>query len=220
MCLESANYVLNDNALRFFWYLDRWTFPLFSFALAVHIARGFDFRGQVISLLILGALTQPIYSAAFVEAAQVNIFITLAIGGAIAGALAARPPWMSDAALGVAALVTVAFPGWTYHWEYGLMGAVLPLAMTVALRSWGVRMAWPVVIIALTYLSFRYGTEDWVNTVAIELGVAILGSAILIGLVPAMLAERARFLPRYALHVVYPGHLALILVVQRFLQAE
>jgi hypothetical protein len=47
------------------WRFGRIAFPLFCFVLASHIARGMDARTQVVRLLVFGALTQPIFNAAF-----------------------------------------------------------------------------------------------------------------------------------------------------------
>lgn len=213
MCLESANYVLWDNQFRLLWYLDRWTFPLFSFALAVHIFRGFDFRRQVVSLLVLGALTQPIYAAAFPDFEHLNIFITLAIGAAMAGTMSTRPPWMTDGVLAGALVAIVVVPQWLFRWEYALLGAVLPLAMTTVLRGSWMRAVWPVALIGVTYATFEYGKPDWVSVLAIELTFALAGTAGIVA-VALFLNGLPRFLWRYALHVVYPGHLAALVLIR------
>lgn len=212
MCLESANFVLWDNQIRFFWYLDRWTFPLFSFALAVHIVRGFDFRRQVVSLLVLGALTQPIYAAVFPDFAHLNIFITLAIGAALAGTMSPRSPRLTDAVLACALAAIVVVPQWLFRWEYALLGAVLPLAMASALRGPWMRALWPVALIGTTYISFEYGKPGWASVLSIELAFALVGTICVVA-AAYLLKGLPRFLWRYALHIVYPGHLAALLLI-------
>jgi hypothetical protein len=214
MCLESANFILFENRYALLWYADRWTFPLFSFALAIHIARGFEFRPQVASLLVLGVLTQPFHAAAFPDFGGANVMVTLAIGATLAGTLATRPAWMSDAVLALSSALAVKFPeAICSGWEYGLLGAMLPVALTSALSHAGPRLLWPIVVIATLYLTTDFGRPPWPGILGLDIAVATVGAASIVALC-SLLRGRRRFLHRYALHVVYPGHFALLVLVR------
>lgn len=210
MVLESANFVLFDNRYGLPWYIDRVTFPIFCFASAVHIARGFEFRGQVASLLMLGAIAQPFHAAAFAGFGGANVLVTLGIGAALAGMLAPRPAWQSDAALALVIALNVALPAWmSAGWEYGMLGAVLPLAFATGLRHGGPRLIWPAAVLTVMYLMNDFAKPEAMRVPGLDIAFALGGTALIIVAAQAMLG-RPRFLHRYALHVVYPGHLAVL----------
>ncbi len=210
MVLESTNFVLFDNRYPLPWYIDRVTFPVFCFASAVHIARGFEFRGQVATLLMLGAIAQPFHALAFAGFGGANVLVTLGIGAALAGMLAVRPPVQSDAVLAGVMALNIALPSAaSVGWEYGMLGAVLPLAFATALKNGGVRLAWPVAVIATMYLMNDFAKPEAMRIPGLDIVFALAGTALVI-LAGQLMIGRERFLHRYALHVIYPGHLALL----------
>lgn len=178
-----------------------------------HVARGFDVRGQAISLLVLGALTQPVFAAAFQDFDGVNIFITLAIGAAVAGVMSQRPVWQADVALAVIFAASLMFSGNMFRgWEYGLPGAFLPLAMVLALRHAGLRLFWPAIMIAAIYFGHDLGKPALPSTLFAAIGSLVIIAGAL------MLRGKPRFMPRYALHFVYPGHLAALVAIRALMQ--
>ncbi|HRK24389.1 MAG TPA: TraX family protein [Beijerinckiaceae bacterium] len=210
MVLESANFVLFDNRYGLPWYIDRVTFPIFCFASAVHIARGFDFRGQVATLAVLGVVAQPFHALAFPGYGGANVLVTLAIGAALAGSLASRPPWQGDAVIALVAALNIALPAAiSGGWEYGMLGAVLPLAFASGLKHGGIRLLWPVVVLTVMYAMNDFAKPEALRIPGLDIAFAVVGTALVI-LAGQMMVGRPRFLHRYALHVVYPGHLAVL----------
>jgi TraX protein len=119
------------------WWFGRIAFPLFCFVLASHIARGMDPRTHVTRLLVFGALTQPIFNAAFPwSPREANILFTLAAGAALAQALAGRPSWVQHLTFASGTLVICWWPALARTgFDFGLAGILFPAALALLLKG-------------------------------------------------------------------------------------
>ena len=191
------------------WRFGRIAFPLFCFVLASHIARGMDTRTHVARLLVFGALTQPIFTAAFPwSPREANILFTLAGGAALAQSLAGRPSWLQHGTFALGALVIWWWPTLARTGvDFGLAGILFPAALTLLLKGEWLHGPWVVVLLlALNYGAKRPGGEALVLGAGVDGVYAGLGSLCVLACAAAV-SGRPRFLPRYALYAFYPGHL-------------
>jgi TraX protein len=191
------------------WRFGRIAFPLFCFVLASHMARGMDTRTHVARLLVFGALTQPIFTAAFPwSPREANILFTLAGGAALAQSLAGRPSWLQHGTFVLGALVIWWWPTLARTGvDFGLAGILFPAALTLLLKGEWLHGPWVVVLLlALNYGAKRPGGEALVFGVGVDGVYAGLGSLCVVACAAAV-SGRPRFLPRYALYAFYPGHL-------------
>ena len=220
MLLDHVNTVLLDVRATWMWRLGRAAFPLFCLVLACHLARGADPRRMVATLLLFAIPTQLAFAAAFPYGGrEANILFTLAAGAALAGALAGGPgptrPWVPAilaAGLGAAFLLpTLAGTGV----DFGLAGMLMPAAILLALRGPPV-IGSACALVALAALNAHTWVppgEGWsAKLLADALVAGLIGAAAVT--FAATLRDRPRFLPRHALHLFYPGHLALLALLR------
>jgi hypothetical protein len=194
------------------WRFGRIAFPLFCFVLASYIARGMDARTQVVRLLVFGALTQPIFNAAFPWAPrEANILFTLAAGAALAQGLADRSSWAQHVTFAVGALVIWWWPALARTGvDFGLAGILFPAALALLLRRQWLHGFWVLVLLfALNYGAKRPSDEALVLGAAVDGLYAGLGSLCVVACAAAV-SGRRRFLQRYALYAFYPGHLLVL----------
>jgi hypothetical protein len=209
-------------AAAFFMVLDHFNtiaFPLFCFAVACHAVSGRDSRRGIPLLLIFAVVAQPVYAWAF-QGTGANILFTLAAGVAIAGFLPGLHPALRHAALAVALAACWLIPAYADSApDYGLAGMVLPAAL--ALAALGGRAYWPwALAFAATVNAFPHanGPEWWVEP-AIDAAFVIVGGIAVVA-ASTRFAGQPRFLSRYALHVFYPGHLALLAILAFYLRSS
>ncbi|MFT8243196.1 TraX family protein [Roseomonas sp. BN140053] len=209
MLLDHVNTVLLQGGAMWMWRLGRIAFPLFALVLACHLARGADPRRAALTLLLFGIPTQPIFALAFpFGTAEASILFTLAAGAALAGWVAAAPRWrqftLGAGLLGAVLLPRIAHTGV----DFGLAGMLLPAALLLMLtgpRPEG--FAWAMLaILALNADTWTPPGESWPEKLVLDALAAGLGGAAVVA-AAATLRGRPRFLPRYALHLFYPGHL-------------
>ena len=218
MLLDHVNTVLLDGRAVWMWRLGRAAFPLFCFVLACHLARGRDPGRSIATLLLFGIPTQLAFAAAFPYGGrEASILFTLAAGAALAAALLppARRRW-AQPALGAGLGAALLAPGLARTGvDFGLAGMLLPAAMLLALtgpRAAGV--AWTLAVLAaLNAATWAPPGETWLAKLATDALVAALVAAAAVALA-ATLRGRPRFLPRYALHLFYPGHLAFLALLR------
>ena len=213
MLVDHVNTVLLGSAVPPMWRFGRIAFPLFCFVMACHLVRGADPRRYAASLLLLAIPTQPIFAAAF-QGELGNVLLTLAAGAALAGTLARAGPGAQHAALGIGALVVFAWPLRARTGvDFGVGGMLLPAAMVLTLAGSRAHALWlAVLLVGLNTGGWRPPGEAYWPAAGRDAAFVVLGGLGVVALAAAF-EGRGRFLPRYALHLFYPGHLlALVLL--------
>jgi hypothetical protein len=188
--------------------LGRIAFPLFCLAVAVHVIRRADSSRALLTLLVFAAFTQPVYAWAF-SALAGNVLFTLAAGAALAIWLPTRSPSERHFALAISFAVCWMIPSVAPTGsDYGLLGMLFPATIVLAARDTAY-LPWMIAYV-LSLNAFPHGTgAGWWMEPAIDAVFAVVGGALVIAL-GTRLADIARFLPKYFLHIFYPGHLALL----------
>ena len=207
MLTDHVNTVLLKSTVPLMWRFGRIAFPLFCVVLACHLARGSEPKRYAALLLLLAIPTQPIFGAAF-QGELGNVLFTLAAGAALAGALLRADPRLQHAFIAIGAAVVFAWPLRARSGvDFGLGGILLPAAITLTLASSRAHALWAaILLIGLNTGGWRPPEESYWAAAARDAGFAAIGGAAVVGLA-ALAQGRPRFLPRYALHVFYPGHL-------------
>lgn len=211
MVVDHVNYVFFDHAANVMWYLGRPVFPLFVFALVCNLMRKVDVLGYVTKLAVLGVVSQPIYTTLMSANLGVVLF-TLAVGALIVVAIRSLSAiWQH---LVLAAAVATIFSG---HFvvreglDYGLAGMLLPAALYLVLNGKWSHLPW---LLLLVFALNWFPKATWMHPVQIAFVTA--GLSLVIAVAALAVRGRPRFLPRYALHVFYPGHLLLLLAIHRW----
>ena len=95
--------------------------------------------------------------------------------------------------------------------EFGLPGLLLPCCLAGVLMERRIEMLWAIpLLFALNWLPILQTPHDWL-LLSGAMGVsAILVALCMLMAVRSMNEEHKRFLPRYALHIFYPAHLAVL----------
>lgn len=210
MVLDHVNSALGTPPSLLAWRFGRIAFPLFCFALALHLVRGVDPKSYLLRLLAAGLLTQPVFSAAFPwSPSYANILFTLAAGCAVAAVLKTEPGWVSHAALAAGAVAIFLWPLRARTGvDFGLAGALLPAALTLTLAGSRTHAPWILVMVAgLNAGAPRPGDESQLWGTLLDGAFALIGTVAVIGLASALLRGVPRFLPRYAFYAFYPAHL-------------
>jgi hypothetical protein len=207
MLTDHVNTVLLKSTVPLMWRFGRIAFPLFCFVLACHLARGSEPRRYAALLLLLAIPTQPVFGAAF-QGELGNVLFTLAAGAALAGALLRADSRLQHAVLAIGAGVVFAWPLRARSGvDFGLGGILLPAAITLTLAASRMHAIWlAILLIGLNTGGWRPLEESFWAASARDAAFAAVGGALVLALA-AMAQGRPRFLPRYALHVFYPGHL-------------
>ena len=176
---DHINSALVDPPSLLVWRFGRIAFPLFCFVLASHLAGGMDTRTHVVRLLVFGALTQPIFTAAFPwSPREANVLFTLAAGAALARALAGRPCWLQHSAFALGAAVILAGPTLARTGvDFGLSGILFPAALMLLLQGRWMHGLWVVVLLfGLNYGAKRPSEEPLVLGAGLDAVYAGLGS--------------------------------------------
>lgn len=214
MLIDHVNTGLLGSVVPLMWRFGRIAFPLFCFVLACHVVRGLDPGRYVRTLLLVGIPTQPLFAGAF-SAVHGNVLFTLAIGAVLAATLLERPAWQQHLvfAAGVAALCLWPLPSRTGV-DFGLPGILFPAALVLTLAGSRLHGLWLLAILFSLNSQARRGVDEtWLSGASLDAGFAIVGGAAVLACALAF-RGRPRFLPRYALHAFYPGHLLLIVLLR------
>lgn len=191
------------------WYIGRAAFPLFVFAIAVHLLRGVRPWPFVQRLLLLAVVSQPAYSLAFCSWDADTVF-TLAVGATMAVLLVARSPPTRQLSLAIVAIAL--FQPWlpiSLGLDFGLGGIILPAALVLALGGGREYFPWlALVVVALSRYPHVWLMDEVIAFASIILG----GGGVVLG--SLLWRGRPRFLPRYAFYVFYPGHLLLLALLK------
>jgi hypothetical protein len=208
MLADHVNSSLLGGSAVLAWRFGRIAFPLFCFVLACHLVRDTDLKRYLLVLLVLAVATQPFYTAAFPWwPMQGNILFTLGAGAAIAASLLQSPALVQHLTLGIGAAVAAAWPSWARGGvDFGLAGVLLPSAIALIIAGRRGHVLWLVpLVFALNAGAPRSG-ETWLAGAILDALFAGVGPVLVIGCA-ALVQGLPRFLPRYALHAFYPGHL-------------
>ena len=210
---DHVNTVLLDSEQREFWHLGRIAFPLFCYVTACHLLRGADARRYLIVLLVLAVATQPIFALTFNNQLG-SILFTLAGGAALALWMRRIPVWAQHLIflIGVAIAFTLPLEARSGV-DFGVPGMLLPAAMLLAL-SRPAHLVWlAVLLFTINAYALRPPGEPGWQGALVDGACAMLGSMAVIG-VASLFRGRPRFLPRYALQLFYPGHLAALAAIR------
>jgi hypothetical protein len=211
MVAAHVNEVLLHNAWRPLWDFGRLAFPLFSFAVAANLLRGAKAPAYVQMFLLLGALAQPFYAAAFVTD-QADTLFTLGVGATIGVFLRPLRPAIQHAifAGGIVAVFTPWIPAQAGV-DGGIAGMLFPAAVLLVLDGGRTHIPSLLLLFVGLNLSHEMTPSDIVLT---SLGAGIL--CLLVLLAAASFRRRSRILPRYALQAFYPAHLLVLTLARAF----
>lgn len=212
---DHVNTVLLGSSVPLLWRLGRIAFPLFCFVLVCHLIRGTDPRRYAAALLVLAVPTQPIFASAFLTDLG-SIFFTLAAGAACAAVLVRQKPWIQHAVLAAGTAVVFAWPRARSGVDFGLPGMLLPPALMLTLTASRFHAVWlAALLLGLNAGATRSAGETWLSGLAID-GVFAGFGAVIVVIGAGGLQGHARFLPRFALHAFYPGHLLALIGLRWF----
>lgn len=214
MVIDHVNYVFLGHTANILWYLGRAAFPLFAFAVACNLTRGTSAWGYVEKLILLGIVSQPLYATLMVSD-EANILFTLATGVVLAVALRPQHPAVQHLVFfaGIAAIFSSLFRV-RAGVDYGIAGLLLPVALYLVLEGRRSHIFWlALLVFALNW----YPIDDPWRLKPVQ--VACFAGAVSVGVALTGLAlrTRGRFLPRYALHIFYPGHLCVLMIIHYWL---
>ncbi len=213
-----ANVAIADDAYPLMWRISRISFPLFCFAIACNLRRGTAAAQYVQVLILLAAVTQPIYAFLIPGIQSANVLFTLAIGVAIAHAMRTLRAQMQHAIFIVGIAATFTLPSIAQSGaEFGIVGMLLPAAILLVLEGHIGHVAW----LLLLVLGLNWDVEPTpgqpsVSDAVMDAIFAGLGGLLVLS-IAGILKNRRRFLPRYALHVFYPGHLAILALIRELI---
>jgi hypothetical protein len=213
MVIDHVNHIFLGHVANIIWYLGRPVFPLFVFALACNMARGTSTPSYVEKLILLGVVSQPVYATLFVSDIG-NTLFTLAVGAVIISVLRSQHLAVQHLVFLVA---TVTIFSSSLHvregLDYGVAGMLLPAALYLVLEGKWSHVPW---LLLLIFALNWFPPDPWRLKPLQVACFTVAGSAVIV-VTALALRNRPRFLPRYALYIFYPGHLLLLLCIQRWL---
>jgi hypothetical protein len=210
MVADHVNVMFLEHEANIWWKLGRIAFPLFCFALACNLQRGTRVPEYVGMLLLLGAVSQPIYAMAL-GGEDGNILFTLAVGATVLATLRARNPLTQHAVMAIG--VVAIFSPWLRArsgLDFGLAGMLFPAAVFLVMEGRWSHIVW----LALLLVGFNWGHSNPLQFQPVPAALFVGAGSIMIMLLAIAFRHRPRFLPRYALHVFYPGHLLALMAIR------
>lgn len=184
-------------------------FRYFCWASAAAICRAQGDRAvfrQSMLLLVFALLSELASQVARPEYTVLNVLFTLSLGVALAPAvlrLRAAPRALIYA-------LAAAFMGLAGAFEFGLAGALLPLAIAGAVMGSRLDMAAALLLAALGNFRGYWGGWPPPATTAGIMLAATVWPLFVLWLAGQMAQGAQRLLPRYALHVFYPAHMLVL----------
>ena len=214
MVCDHINSVLWVGAVPNMYIAGRIAFPLFCYAAACNLARGGTSGRYAGQILIFAILAQPIFAIA-AKTQLANVLFTLSAGAAVGAWLINAHPVVRHAVFGLVAVACFTLPVSAYTGvEFGLAGVALPAAIALVLRGDLTVTPWLLLMLFLINMSPPQpdNPDWWWWFWATGLAAALGGIATIAAV--SWLPRRGRFLPRYFLHVFYPGHLAILALIR------
>jgi hypothetical protein len=212
MVVDHFNVLFLEHRLNVFWEIGRIAFPLFAFAVATNLCLRENWVRYVLTLLVVGICSQPIFTF-FLGEKYLNVLFTLAGGVAVSRLLRSGGAWLLHLTFAAGALaVFVPFLDLRPFLDFGIPGVLLPVALLKCLQRGFEYAHWA--------LLFLLGL-NWYNPHPLEYSPIIAASIALSGgllavVLALLFARYPRFLPRYFLHIFYPAHIMILSIVHRF----
>ncbi len=217
MVIDHVNVIWLDRAFFSLLLIGRGAFPLFCYAAAIAILRAdlqnprrlWEREKQLFRLLAVAVAAQPFYWYALGEQTA-NVLFTLALGGIFAKVSLQLKRWHLYSLYGAGLASTLA---WPLPVDFGMAGVMLPSAIVLALR--GERSVIPfllLMIFSMNAAGMLTSTDEKVWIILCAFAVAGTLLPLLVLDIAKSLPQQGRLLPKYALHVFYPAHLALLKV--------
>ena len=221
MIIDHINTLWLHDTVPLMMFIGRGTFPLFCYAVAIAILKVNDgslpveekkkaIKRYLIRLFILAVVAQPFYFFA-VRDGTLNVIFTLALGVIFADLSFRIKLWQMYTLY----IVSIFSMLWILPLGFGLTGVMLPSAIVLVLR--GQRSVWLFLILLLLFINaggilvelqkgpplsaWAYPLINGLSSIALPWFV--LDAA-------RNMRQSGRFLPKYALHVFYPAHLAIL----------
>jgi hypothetical protein len=219
MVIDHVNMIWLHSSVIVMEFIGRATFPLFCYAVAVAAmkarAQNKSLKPYIFKLLVLAVLSQPFFFFAHGKPVM-NVIFSLALGAALAAvSFRIRAGWMY--LLYTAALLSML---WVLPLEFGLAGVMLPSAVILVWR--GEKAAWPFLVLLLLFVNAGGILHAVEKDMALALWMVPALSGLCATVLPWLALDTARhlkqtdrFLPKYALHIFYPGHLLLMKLLGR-----
>lgn len=194
--------------------IGRGAFPLFCYATAAYLMRGGQAGRYAVSLLAFGVIVQPVYGIAL-EPSQGNVLFSLAAGCALASVLTRLPAILIHGAFLIGVL-DAANPS---IMDFGLTGACLPAAIMFSLQGKKQFIPWLAGLLFMLNVGpeldeFKSAEVFTANCILVASVIAITWGSFITA---RFFTGEGRLLHRYALHIFYPGHLALLALIAAFL---
>lgn len=221
MVIDHGNEILFDGAFPISFMIGRGAFPLFSYALAIAILRaGKDGERYAVTkyaprLFAAALLSEPIYMLVM-GSPPVSVLFTLALAAVWAG-LSLR---LSDTVFLLLGAASIASTFTHPLSDFGFCGVAIPAMMIGVMQ--GRKLALALLLVAFTtvnlqsYLNgeigFPPGAEGYVIAVLTALSTIYMPLFALNAL--RKMKPQKRILSKYALHMFYPGHLALLWAIR------
>lgn len=221
MVIDHGNEVVFHGAYPISFMLGRGAFPLFSYALAIAIMKagkdGADYalKKYAPRLFVAALLAEPIYDLVM-GAPPVSVLWTLCLASVWAG-LSQKLNDVQFLVFGAAAVFSSFLHPLS---DFGFCGVAIPAMMIGVMkgRKWGLAL----LIVALSTVNlqsymngeieFPPGEEGYVVAVFTALFSIYMPWIPLTAI--AKMKPRKRILSKYALHIFYPGHLALLWIIR------
>jgi len=207
--------------------LGRAAFPLFCYALAVAFLKAgpdkglhYGFHKYGLRLLIFAVIAEPV-SLLTRGLPVLNILFTLCLAAGFAGLSWRMKNWQIYICYAVA-IATLLFPP---LFEFGWIGVALPSCIMLAMR--GEKTAVPFLLLFLFLMNMQGWTAGILplGDMSVErflMMAAMTGAAA--SLVPlaaimagSLMPQAGRLTPKYFLHIFYPAHLALLLLLAKLM---
>jgi TraX protein len=213
MVVDHVNVIFLAHEANIWWKLGRIVLPLFCFALACNLRRGTRVPEYVAMLLLLGAVSQPIYAKAL-AADDGNILFTLAVGATILAALRTRSLLLQHAVMAIG--VVAIFSPWIRAragLDFGLAGMLFPAAIFLVMDGRRSHVVW----LALLLVGLNWHQPNPLQFAPVTATLFAGIGSIAVVLLAIAFRHRPRFLPRYALHFFYPGHLLALMAIRELM---